>query len=148
MALYYGGLRLNEARTLRWGDIDFERKLIHLKNTKGGNERIVFLHHELETALRQLAGASSGNLTFISGRSGQIYSSRSIQLIVKNAAERGGMMKEVTPHTLRHSFATHLLEGDVNILHIQKLLGHRNLKTTTIYTHISNPDYGYLSNVL
>lgn len=148
MALYYGGLRLDEVRTLQWKDIDFERKLIHLKNTKGGNERMVFLHQELETALRQFADASTGYLIFISGRSGGKYSSRSIQLIVKDASVRVGILKDVTPHTLRHSFATHLLEGGINILTIQKLLGHRNLKTTTIYTHMSNPDYSMISRVL
>ena len=148
MALYYGGLRLNEARTLQWKDIDFERKLIHLKNTKGGNERVVFLHHELETALRQFADASTGDLIFISGRSGGKFTSRSIQLIVKDASVRAGISKNVTPHTLRHSFATHLLEGGINILTIQKLLGHRNLRTTAIYTHITSPDRNLLSRAL
>jgi integrase/recombinase XerD len=72
----------------------------------------------------------------------------SIQLIVKDAAQRAKISKDVTPHTLRHSFATHLLEGGINILTIQKLLGHRNLKTTTIYTHITSPDHELLSRVL
>ncbi len=148
MALYYGGLRLNEARTLKWKDIDFERKLIHLKITKGGNERVVFLHRELETAILQLEDTPSGDLIFVSGRSGGRYSSRSIQLIVKDASQRAKISKDVTPHTLRHSFATHLLEGGINILTIQKLLGHRNLKTTTIYTHITSPDHELLSRVL
>ncbi len=148
MAMYYGGLRLNKARTLKWGDIDFERKLIHLKVTKGGNERIVFLHEELKACLVRLKATSSSDPIFISGRTGGRYSSRAIQLIVKDSARRVGILKTVTPHTLRHSFATHLLEGGVNILNIQKLLGHRNLKTTSIYTHVSNPDYRVFSDVL
>jgi integrase len=148
MVLYYGGLRLNEARTLEWRDIDFERKMIHLKDTKGGNERTVFLHEELGSALQNLQGTSDSDIVFTSGRSGGSYSSRSIQLIVKDAAQRAKISKDVTPHTLRHSFATHLLEGGINILTIQKLLGHRNLKTTTIYTHITSPDHELLSRVL
>ncbi len=74
MALYYGGLRLNEARTLMWKDIDFERNLIHLKNTKGGNERIVFLHDDLGSSLRQLMRTSNDDPLFRSGRTGGRYS--------------------------------------------------------------------------
>ena len=148
MTLYYGGLRLNEARTLEWKDVDFQRDLIHLKKTKGGNERIVFLHEELKESLSLLMGSSNGKLVFVSGRTKRKYSSRSIQLIVRDAARRAKILKDVSPHTLRHSFATHLLEGGVNILTIQKLLGHRNLKTTSVYTHVSCPDHNTLSRAL
>lgn len=148
MALYYGGLRLNEARTLRWGDIDIDRNLIHLKCTKGGNERIVFLHERLKEGLLLLRNTMNSDTIFISRNTGGRYSSRSIQLIVEGSANRAGIKKTVTPHTLRHSFATHLLEGGVGILNIQKLLGHRDLKTTTIYTHVTKPDHHFLSSIL
>ncbi|MBN1390151.1 MAG: tyrosine-type recombinase/integrase [Candidatus Thermoplasmatota archaeon] len=148
MALYYGGLRLNEARTLKWGDIDLDRDIIHLKRTKGGNERVVFLHERLKGILIQLKGCSCTDLIFTSRISREKYSDRSIQLIVKNSAERAGLQRNVTPHILRHSFATHLLEGGVNIINIQKLLGHRSLKTTSIYTHITNMDLNKLSRCL
>ncbi len=69
-------------------------------------------------------------------------------MIVKDAARRAKILKDVTPHTLRHSFATNLLEGGASILHIQKLLGHRNLKTTTVYTHLSSPDLSSFYRVL
>lgn len=148
MALYYGGLRLNEVRTLKWGDIDFDRDLIHLKKTKGGKERIVFLHERLKGHLMMLRRIDGEDTIFVSRNHGGKYSSRSIQLIVKGSAKRAGIEKSVTPHTLRHSFATHLLEGGVNILSIQRLLGHKNLKTTTIYTHVSNPDFSLLSKAI
>ncbi|MFO8051070.1 MAG: tyrosine-type recombinase/integrase [Thermoplasmatota archaeon] len=148
MALYYGGLRSNEARTLKWSDIDLDRNLIHLKCTKGGNERILFLHERLKDGLLLLKGTAEMDTVFISRNTKGMYSDRSIQLIVRSSAKRVGISKNVTPHTLRHSFATHLLEGGVNILNIQKLLGHRNLKTTSIYTHVSDQDVSMFANVL
>ena len=148
MALYYGGLRLNEVRTLRWSDMDFDRDLIHLKNTKGGKERIVFLHGRLKRHLMMLRRTNGEDTIFVPKNHGGKYSSRSIQLIVKGSAKRAGIEKITTPHTLRHSFATHLLEGGVNILKIQRVLGHKNLKTTSIYTHVSIPDFSMLSKAL
>ena len=76
------------------------------------------------------------------------YSEVTIQKIVKNVAKRAGVKKKVTPHTLRHTFATHLLEAGADIRYIQKLLGHKNLQTTQIYTHIANRDIKNLANLL
>ncbi|MEA3557728.1 MAG: tyrosine-type recombinase/integrase [Candidatus Thermoplasmatota archaeon] len=148
MVLYYGGIRSNEARTLKWGDIDFDRDMIHLKEAKGGNERVVFLHERLKEVLIQLKGPSGSGLVFTSKTTGRRYSSRSIQLIVKQAAERAGIDKVVTPHTLRHTFATHLLEGGADIRQIQDLLGHKSVKVTMIYTHVSNSDMNRLACLL
>ena len=106
--LYYAGLRLSEVRRLRWDDIDFARKIIHIKKAKGDKDRIIFLHELLSRII----------------------------------------MKKVTPHILRHSFATHLLEAGADIRHIQRLLGHANLQTTQIYTHVANKDINKLANLL
>ena len=147
MFLYYAGLRLDEARNLKWTDLDFERELIHVKIAKGGTERIVFLHKRLQDTLK-IYGLRSEGLIFNSQFSNKIYNSRTIQQIVKHAAKDAGIKKHVSPHTLRHSFATHLLEAGVDIKYIQKLLGHKDIRTTQIYTHIANKDLTKLAKLL
>lgn len=144
MLMYYAGLRVSEVTGLQWKDVDLERSLIHLKNAKGGKERVVFLHPRLRDALSMLRGSCSASdqrevhTYVLEGGSGRgRYSSRSIQLIVGRASERAGIERKVTPHTLRHSFATHLLEGGADIRQIQDLLGHHNVRTTMIYTHVA-----------
>lgn len=144
--LYYGGLRLDEGRNLKWEDIDFERKIIHIKHAKGGKERIVFFHDNLRQILIE-DGVKNKGLVLVSER-GTKYSERSIQAIVKNAAKKAGINKKISPHTLRHSFATHLLEGGADIRYIQKLLGHKDLKTTQVYTHVANRDITNLARLL
>ena len=144
--LYYAGLRLNEAINLRWEDIDFERRVIHIKMGKGGKDRVVFLHEKLAQNLKNL-GIRKWGLVLISDKEKR-YNGRSVQEIVKMAAKRAKINKRVTPHTLRHSFATHLLESGADIRYIQYLLGHKDLKTTQIYTHIANKDIKRLSNLL
>jgi len=146
MFLYYAGLRLDEVRNLKWQDIDFNRGIIHIKTAKGGKERIVFLHSKLKEML-EIYGANKQGLVFISQRGGK-YNERTIQQIVKNAATKTGIKKKVTPHTLRHSFATHLLEAGADIRYIQQLLGHKSLRTTQIYTHVAGRDIKKLANLL
>jgi site-specific recombinase XerD len=146
MFMYYAGLRLSEIINLRWDDIDFDREVIHIKKTKGGNERVVFLHLKLKEKLNDFKVHRIG-LIFESNR-GKKYSEETINKIVKNAAKRAGIKKRVTPHVLRHSFATHLLEAGADIRYIQKLLGHKNLQTTQIYTHVANKDIKKLANLI
>ena len=144
--LYYAGLRLDEARNLNWQDIDFDREIIHLKTAKGDKERIVFLHKKLIDVLEMYGTKGEGPI-FISQREGK-YNKRTIQQIIKFASKKAGIKKNVTPHTLRHSFATHLLESGADIRYIQQLLGHKDLKTTQIYTHVANKDIKKLANLL
>lgn len=146
MFLYYAGLRLDEARNLKWEDIDFNREIIHLKTAKGDKERVVFLHKHLIEALRIFGTKETGPI-FVSQRDGK-YNKRTIQQIIKSASKKAGIKKRVTPHTLRHSFATHLLESGADIRYIQQLLGHKDLKTTQIYTHVANKDIKKLANLL
>ncbi len=146
MFLYYAGMRLNEVRNIKWQDIDFDREVIHIKIAKGEKERVVFLHPELKKNL-EIFGKRRHGYVFISQR-GKRYSPKSIQLIVKNAARRANVNKNVTPHVLRHGFATHLLEGGADIRHIQQLLGHKYLKTTQIYTHVANKEIKELAKLL
>jgi len=146
MFLYYAGLRLNEVRNLLWTDIDLDREIIHVKIAKGDKHRIVFLHPKLRELLCYFEDNRKGFI-FISQR-GKRYDKRTIQQIVTNSTKKTGIDKKVTPHTLRHSFATHLLEAGADIRYIQKLLGHRNLQTTQIYIHVANKDIKNLANLL
>lgn len=157
--LYYGGLRLSEVISLHWQDISLERGVIHLKRAKGEKDRVVFLHEKIKQLL-DLHGHLSEGLVLISER-GKEYNQRTIQLIVRHAARKAHLSKKVTPHTLRHSFATHLLEAGADIRSIQTLLGHKNLQTTQIcrfsscfsattqiYTHVANKDITKLAKLL
>jgi len=144
--LYYAGMRLSEVRNLRWQDVDFERGTIHVKQAKGEKERVVFLHRRLKKILMDYGIRKSG-LILISER-GKKYNERTIQQIVKNTARKAGIKKKATPHTLRHSFATHLLEGGADIRYIQQLLGHKSLRTTQIYTLVTSKDIKNLAKLL
>ena len=146
MFLYYTGIRLNELVNLKWEDIDFQRCTIHLKTAKGEKERVIFFHEKLKSFIEYF-NLKSESFVFLSNL-GKKYDKRTIQLIVRNAAKKSGIIKRVTPHTLRHSFATHLLEAGADIRHIQKLLGHSSLQTTQIYTHVANKDIKKLANLL
>ena len=146
MFLYYAGLRLDEARNLKWQDIDFDREVIHLKIAKGDKERVVFLHKKLMEILR-IFGTKDSGLIFLSPKN-EKYNKRTIQQIIKSASKKAEIKKNVTPHTLRHSFATHLLESGADIRYIQQLLGHKDLRTTQIYTHVANKDIKKLSNLI
>ena len=137
---------MDEARNINWQDIDFDREIIHLKTAKGDRERVVFLHKKLVDALR-MYGTKEDRQIFVSQR-GESYNKRTIQQIIKSASKKAGIWKNVTPHTLRHSFATHLLESGADIRYIQQLLGHKDLKTTQIYTHVANKDIKKLANLL
>ena len=146
MFLYYAGLRLDEARNLKWQDIDFDREIIHLKTAKGDKERVIFFHKKLIDVLR-IYGTKEEGPIFVSQREVK-YNKRTIQQIIKSSSKKVGIKKNVTPHTLRHSFATHLLEAGADIRYIQQLLGHKDLKTTQIYTHVANKDIKKLANLL
>jgi len=147
MLMYYGGLRLSEARSLRWEDIDFDRRIINVRHGKGDRDRIVFLHPGLVDHLSVLGRRPEGNV-LISSMSGGPYTSRGVQVIVSDIARRADLGKKVTPHVLRHSFATHLLEAGADVRYIQRLLGHRNIKTTMIYTHIADRELTRLADLL
>ncbi len=145
MFLYYAGLRLNEVINLRYEDLDFERGLLHVKVAKGNKERVVFLHQRLKDAL-DIYGIKESLL--FKTNSGKKYSKRTIQQIVKDSTKKAGIKKHATPHTLRHSFATHLVEAGADIRYIQELLGHKNLQSTQIYTHVANKNIKNLANLL
>ncbi|MBS8122011.1 site-specific tyrosine recombinase/integron integrase [Candidatus Vampirococcus lugosii] len=144
--IYSGGLRLSELIHLKIENIDSKRMKIYIKKSKGAKDRTIPLSKEILKLLKIYYKKYKPNELLFPGEGNYIYSDKSIQNIVKNASKKAGIMKNVTPHTLRHSYATHLLENGVDIKYIQELLGHSNIKTTQIYTHITNPSLDKIEN--
>ena len=138
---YGSGLRLNEITKIRLSDIDRERMQLRVKNGKGRKDRYTKLAAKIIPILDEyLANEPTDDLLF-RGATGGLYADRSIQQVVKQAAERAKIQKRVTPKTLRHSFATHLLEQGVDLRYIQEMLCHASSKTTEIYTHITTKGF-------
>ncbi len=139
--LYATGLRVSELVSLKVGDLDFEEGLGKVVSGKGGKDRVFVIPEALGEEVKRFARKNGlGEEDFLFGVNGSRVSTRNVQLVVKRAAERAGIKKKVSPHKLRHSFATHLLEGGTDIRIIQELLGHSNLQTTQIYTHVSRAE--------
>lgn len=138
MLLYSAGLRAGELVRLRPEDLDSERGLLRVRQGKGAKDRNTLLARKAVEAVERYAEAySTGPWLFPAPDPGRHLSTRSVQRVVKRAAKAAGIEKNVTTHTLRHSFATHLLEGGTNLRVIQELLGHRSARTTQIYTHVA-----------
>lgn len=136
--LYGSGLRLCELLHLKVTDINFISKTINIRKSKGKQDRVVMLSKALSEELSIYIKSYNPFDFLFEGQTGGIYSEKSVQVIVKNAASKAGIKKQVTPYTLRHSFATHLLEAGTDIRIIQQLLGHKSIKTTENYTHITD----------
>ncbi len=134
--LYSSGLRVSEICTARVEEIDFSRGRGYVRDGKGGKDRLFFLGKDLSLSLKEFVGQRQTGFVF-ENKNGHRLSERNIQKIISTTARRAGIMKHVTPHKLRHSFATHLHDSGVSIRTIQELLGHSNLQTTEIYTHVS-----------
>ncbi len=139
--LYACGLRVSELVNLKVSHFDFDNKLGNIRQGKGKKDRIFnipdYLFKQLfKTAQEQKELKQEYLFAGINGH----LSTRNIQKIVQKAAKKAGIQKEVHPHTLRHSFATHLLENKIDIRYIQTLLGHADLSTTQIYTHVSTEE--------
>ncbi len=136
--LYSAGLRRSEIINLRIQDIVFDKKLIFIKGAKGKKDRTSVLSDSVATVLKIYIGKFKPNYWLFEGPNRTQYSATSIVNILKVSAKKANIGKVVTPHMLRHSFATHLLEQGVDIRYIQTILGHESTKTTEIYTHVSN----------
>jgi integrase/recombinase XerD len=137
--LYSSGIRLNELINLKRENIDPLRKIIFISQGKGKKDRITILSEKISKEIFEYICKENFNTKLLfETNQGKKYSQKSIQLILKKASKNIG--KNVTPHMLRHSFATHLLEQGTDIRYIQKLLGHSNLETTQIYTKVANTD--------
>ncbi len=139
--LYSTGIRLSECINLKYSDLDLDEYIGWVRMGKGAKDRIFIISEMFKKDLidyQEKTGADGKGLVFLVN--GKKMSPRGIQHAIKVSAERAGIEKDVHVHTLRHSFATHLLENGVDIRKIQKLLGHSNLQTTQIYTQVSSEE--------
>ncbi|RLF93081.1 recombinase XerC [Thermococci archaeon] len=135
--LYATGLRVSELCNLNIKDIEEDKIFVHLG--KGAKDRVVFIDENTRKLVNKYIKTRKKNgEALIINKDGERISQRSIQSIIKKYAKKAKINKKITPHTLRHTFATHLLQNDADIVVIKDLLGHSNLSTTQIYTHVTN----------
>ncbi|WP_178983668.1 site-specific tyrosine recombinase/integron integrase [Winogradskyella helgolandensis] len=146
--LYSSGLRRAELLNLKINDIDSKRMVVKVNNAKGNKDRISILSPSILTNLRQYYKDYRPEHYLFEGQKGGPYSATSVVKIISTAAKKAGILKKVTPHMLRHSFATHLLENGTDLRHIQLLLGHNSTKTTEIYTHVANRSFMEIKDLL
>jgi len=137
--MYAAGMRVSEVTSLKLNDLDFEDNLGHIRQAKGKKDRVFNIPKFLYSKLKKHYDWQKplGEVYLFSGKDGKKMSSRNLQKIVKLASKKAQIKKDVHCHTLRHSFATHLLENGTDIRFIQQLLGHSSISTTELYTHIS-----------
>lgn len=136
-SLYGSGLRVGELVQIKVKDLDFIKNRITIRKGKGRKDRIVIISKQLLPALRKMTENKDKLEYLFKPQYGKKYSKRTAQHIFSVALKKSGIKKHATCHTLRHSFATHLLENGNNIVNIQKLLGHKNVNTTMIYTKLA-----------
>lgn len=146
--LYSSGLRRAELLNLNVTDIDSKRMVVIIKNAKGNKDRISVLSPSILKDLQKYYKEYRPEKYLFEGQKGDKYSVTSVLNIISTAAKKAGIRKKVTPHMLRHSFATHLLENGTDIRHIQLLLGHSSTKTTEIYTHVANRSFMEIKDLL
>jgi integrase/recombinase XerD len=147
VGLLYGcGLRCMEVRNLELKHLDFDRRLLHIVQSKGNKDRLVPLSEHLMRGIKTYINIEHPIKYLFEGKGNpegkgfdSRYSERGVQWVIKTIAKQAGIIKEVHTHMLRHSYATHLLEDGVNIISVQKLLGHSNIENTMIYLHICTP---------
>ncbi|MDO9510088.1 MAG: tyrosine-type recombinase/integrase [Candidatus Magasanikbacteria bacterium] len=136
---YASGLRVSETVNLKIKDLNLEELTIHIKNAKGAKDRLTIFPKKLKIETQSLIfGKNSDEYVFASERGGKL-TERTAQKIFENALKKTNIKKDATFHSLRHSFATHLLENGIDVRYIQELLGHQNIKTTQLYTKVTNP---------
>jgi len=149
MFLFYSaGLRMTELLHLRWIDIDQGRKSIFVRSGKGKKDRRTLLSPVAYDYLMHYKEIYRTSDFVFEGTGGRVYSARSVNNMLKRNARRAGMEKNISAHTLRHSFATHMLEGGADLRYIQALLGHESSKTTERYTHVTQRGFDKLRSPL
>src|SRR5690554_1073736 len=135
---YSAGLRLSEILNIKISDIDSDRMQIRIEQAKGKKDRYSILSPKVLDLLRSYVSEYRPEVYLFEGQNGGKYSSSSVQQLMRAHRKKANINKKATPHTLRHSFATHLLDNGTDIRFIQELLGHKHISTTQIYTHVSS----------
>lgn len=138
--IYSCGLRLSELINLKITDIKSDSDLLFIRQSKGNKDRMVALPDKLLELLRKYYITYKPKIFLFEGAKGAQYSERSVQLILKNTMKKAGITSKGSVHTLRHSYATHLIKSGIDIRVVQELLGHSDIRTTMIYTHITDVD--------
>lgn len=140
LALAYGaGLRVSEVMNVRVADVDIAGKTIRVRQGKGKKDRISVLSDKIAEDLQKCAEGKIGNAYLFESERGGKLTTATAQKVFYQCMRKAGINKPASFHSLRHSFATHLLENGVDVRYVQELLGHTNIRTTQIYTHVSNP---------
>lgn len=149
MLMYSAGLRVGEAVRLKVDDIDSDRRMIHVRGGKGKKDRYTLLSNTALEVLRMYWWLyKPENWLFPGEREGRHISARTVQKVVEQTRKRAGIRKYFSAHTLRHSFATHLLENGTDLRYIQELLGHKSSKTTEVYTHVTKRNIARITSPL
>jgi len=138
--IYSAGLRISELINLQLAHIDIDRRQIIIKHAKGRKDRNLILAESFIPVLKNYLNTYNPKVYFTEGKPYEKYSSESVRAFLKRSCQSAKISKKVTPHTLRHSYATHLLENGIDLRYIQELLGHAKPETTMIYTHVSKKD--------
>ena len=146
--IYSAGLRISELTNLKIKDIDKNRKQIFVRGGKGKKDRQTVLSEKILEQLRKYYIQYQPKEYLFEGQLGGAYSERSIQQIFQEALRNANVKKHATVHSLRHSFATHLLEAGTDLRYIQSLLGHSSSKTTEVYTHITTKGFDKIKSPL
>jgi integrase/recombinase XerD len=149
MLIYSAGLRVGESVKLKVSDIDSKRKMIHIHDAKGRKDRYTLLSDAVLVMLREYYKEYRPKEYLFEGAAGRKHlSERSVEHVFERAVKAARIVKPISLHGLRHSFATHLLESGVDLRYIQELLGHNSSKTTEIYTHVSKRQIEKIRNPL
>jgi integrase/recombinase XerD len=136
--LYGCGLRCHEVRSLLIKDVDFERNMLHVRQSKGRKDRYVPIGENLCRGLKNYLASENPYKWLFNGKDKhESFSQRGVQWVVREATRKSSIQKQVTVHTLRHSYATHLLEEGLDIVSIKELLGHAHIETTMVYLHVA-----------
>lgn len=149
--MIYSGMRITECISLQIEDVDFDRNVFHIRNTKGKVDRLVPMHEKLQKQLLdfrdELSTLSEYGRFFATKKTGKV-SAQYVNTVLKDACKKLGLSSKVTNHSLRHSFASNLINKNVSLVHVQKLLGHADLRTTSVYTHAKLDDLEVSVNLI